>query len=52
MQTAMTFQKGKLVKNLESMFKHFDLVIKVLGIYPKKKYRDFHKKFMNDGVYC
>lgn len=36
MRLAVTFQEGNLVKNLESMFKDFDLVIKVLGIYAKK----------------
>lgn len=43
MQIAIIFQEGNLVKNLESVFKHFDLVIKFLGIHSKKRFRDFHK---------
>lgn len=43
MQIAMTFQKGNLMKNMENVFKHFDLVIKVLGTCVKKRFREFHK---------
>lgn len=43
MQAAVAFQEGNLMKTLENMFKHFDLVIKVLGIYLKKRFREFHK---------
>ena len=43
MQIAMTFQEGNLMKNMENVFKHFDLVSKVLGTYVKKRLREFHK---------
>ena len=43
MQIAMTFQGGNVMKNMENAFKHFDLVVKVLWTYVKKRLTEFHK---------
>ena len=47
----MTFQESNLEKYLENMFPNSDLVIKVLGIYTKKKIWRFSPRFMNEGVH-
>lgn len=41
-QIAVILQEGRLVKNLESVLKNFDLVIKARGIYAKDV-EIFHK---------